>query len=119
MFEILPQSKNGNIAVKASGVISKSDYEAHLPELHNMVDQVLKFRLMLDWGDLEGWEEDAIPVSFGLRIGHQLRCERIAVLSDDPRQQDDLKKLQGLLMIRDFRVFPPAERDSAWSWLTN
>jgi hypothetical protein len=46
-----------------------------------------------------------------------LRCKRLAILSDDPHRLGDIKGLRGLLMIRELRVFPPAERDAAWSWL--
>ena len=118
MFEILSQSKGENIAVKASGIISKSDYEAFLPEFEHRIEQALRFRLLLDWEDLEDWEEEAVPVRFAERFMHRLRCERIAILSDDPRRLDDIKSLQGTLIIRDLRVFPPSERDAAWIWLT-
>ena len=118
MLEILPQSKGVNIALKASGKISVSDYEAYLPEFDRRVEEVLRFRLLLDWEDLEEWEDEALTVRFAQRLMYQLRCERIAILSDDPRRLDDIKNLQGMLMIRDFRVFPPHERDEAWSWLS-
>ena len=119
MLEILPQSKGENIAVKASGIISKSDYEAILPEFERRCEEVLRFRLLLDWEHLEGWEEEALPVRFVQRIMHRLRCQRLAILSHDPRRLDDIKTLRGLLMIRELRVFPPSERDAAWSWLTH
>ena len=119
MFEILPQSKGANIAVKASGIISESDYEAFLPEFDRRCEEVLQFRLLLDWEHFEGWEDEkAVAASFVQRILHRLRCERIAILSDDPRHLGDIKVLQGLLMSVQPRVFPPTEQDAAWAWLT-
>ena len=106
MFEILPQSKGANIAVKASGIISVSDYEAFLPEFDRRCEEVLRFRLLLDWEHLEGWDEEAVAASFVQRILHRWRCERIAILSDDPRHLGDIKVLQGLLMSVKPRVFP-------------
>lgn len=117
MFEMLPQSEGENIAVKASGKISESDYEEILPEFERRCEEVLQFRLLLDWEHLEGWEEEAVTVRFVQRIMHRLRCKRLAILSDDPHRLGDIKDLRGLLMIRELRVFPPAERDAAWSWL--
>ena len=117
MFEILPQSAGANIAVKASGMISQSDYEAFAPELNRWLDEVLRFRLLLDWEHLEGWDEEALATRFGERFMRRLRCERLAILSDDPRRSDDIEALRGLLMSKEIRVFPPAERDAAWSWL--
>lgn len=95
MFEILPQSKGANIAVKASGIISESDYEAFLPEFDSRCEEVLRFRLLLDWEHLEGWDEGAVAVSFVQRIMHRLRCERLATLSDDPRRSGDIKIISG------------------------
>ena len=118
MLEILPQSNGANIVVKASGIIRQSDYEAILPEFDRRCEAALQFRLLLDWEDLEGWDEEAIATSFVQRIMHRLRCERIAILSDNPRHLDEIKVLQGLLMGLKPRVFPPSERDAAWSWLT-
>ena len=119
MFEILTQSEGANISIKASGVISESDYEAILPEFDRRCEKALRFRLLLDWEHLEGWEEGAVAVRFGQRIMHRLRCERLAILSDDPRQLDDIENLRGLLLrSAKLRVFPPTERDTAWSWLT-
>lgn len=118
MFEILPQSEGANIAIKASGKISESDYEEMLPEFEQRIEKVLRFRLMLDWEHLEGWEEEAVTVAFVQRIMHRLRCERLAILSDDPQRLGDIKIIRGLLLRRELRVFPPHERDAAWSWLT-
>jgi hypothetical protein len=119
VFEILPQSKGANIAIKASGTISESDYEAILPDFERRCEELLRFRLLLDWEHLEGWDEGAIGVSFGVRFMHRLRCERLAILSDDQRRLGDIEILQGLLERRELRVFPPTERDAAWSWLTS
>lgn len=119
MFEILPQSEGANIAVKASGIISESDYEAMLPEFERRCKKQLRFRLLLDWEHLEGWDEGATGVSFGARFMHRLRCERLAILSDDPRRLSDIEELRSLLKSGELRVFLPAERDAAWSWLTH
>ncbi len=119
MLEILPQSEGANIVIKASGLISESDYEAFLPEFHRWCEAALQFRLLLDWEHLEGWDERAIAVSFAQRIMHRFRCERLAVLSDDPRRSGDIEFLRGLLTSRKLRVFPPTEQDAAWSWLTS
>ena len=118
MFEMLPQSEGENIAVKASGKISESDYEEILPEFERRCEEVLQFRLLLDWEHLEGWEEEAVTVRFVQRIMHRLRCKRLAILSDDPRWSGDIEFIRGLLTSRKLRVFPPGERDAAWSWLT-
>jgi hypothetical protein len=118
VFEILPQSKGANIAIKASGIISESDYEAFLPEFGRRCEEVHQFRLLVDWEHLEGWDEAAVPVSFAQRIMHRWRCERLAILSDDPRRSGDIEFIRGLFTSRKLRVFPPAERDAAWSWLT-
>jgi hypothetical protein len=118
MLEILPQTKGANIAIKASGVISESDYEAILPEFERLCENLLRFRFLLDWEHLEGWDEGAVEVSFGVRFMHRLRCERLAILSDDQRWLGDIEILRGLLKRKELRIFPPTERDAAWSWLT-
>ena len=118
MFELLPQTKGANIAVKASGFISESDYDTFLPEFDRRSEKVFRFRLLLDWGHLQGWYEGAAAVRFGEHIMRRLHCDRIAILSDDPCKLYDIKILRGLLMNAEIQVFPPSERDGAWSWLT-
>ena len=118
MLEILPQTKGANIAIKASGIISESDYEAILPELERRCEDLLQLRFLLDWEHLEGWDEGAVEVNFGVRFMHRLRCERLAILSDDQRWLGDIEILRGLFERTELRVFPPTERDAAWSWLT-
>ena len=118
VLEILPQTKGANIAIKASGIISESDYEAILPEFERRCEGLLQFQFLLDWEHLEGWDEGAVEVSFGVRFMHRLRCERLAILSDDQRWLGDIEILRGLFERTELRVFPPTERDAAWSWLT-
>ncbi len=117
MFEFLPQSEGANIAVRASGTIRESDYEAFQPEFDRRCEEFLQFRLLLDWEHLEGWDEGGAAASFGQRITRRWRCERLAILSEDPRRAGDIEFIRGLLTSRKLRVFPPAERDAAWSWL--
>ena len=118
MLELLPQTKGANIAIKASGIISESDYEAILPEFERRCEDLLQIRFLVDWEHLEGWDEGAVEVSFGVRFMHRLRCERLAILSDDQRWLGDIEILRGLFERTELRVFPPTERDAAWSWLT-
>ena len=118
MFEILAQSEGANIAVKASGTISESDYDLILPDFEHMVQKVLRFRLMLDWGDLEDWEDGVEATTFGARFIHRLRCERLAIISNDPRRLSDIEDIRAILPKNAvLQVFPPSERDAAWSWL--
>ena len=72
----------------------------------------------LEMVNFEGWDEEAVETRFVQRLMHRLRCERIAILSDDPRHLDEIKVLEGLLMRLKPRVFTTTERDAAWSWLT-
>ena len=119
MFEILPQSEGANIAVKASGIISESDYEAIMPEFERLIEKLLRFRVLLDWESLEMWEDGVEATTFGLRFIHRLRCERLAIISDDPRRLSDIEDLRAILpRSTELQVFPPSQRDQAWSWLT-
>lgn len=120
MFKILPQSVGANIACKASGMICESDYETILPEFENRIKEALRFRLLLDWEDLEGWEPQAGPARFGVRFMHRWRCERLAIVTAAPGRTDEIKLLEGVLpRSTELQVFPPSERIAAWSWLTS
>lgn len=120
MFKILPQSKGAIIACKASGMICEFDYDAILPEFENRIKEALRFRLLLDWVDLEGWEPQAGPARFGVRMMHRWRCERLAIVTADPSRTDDIKLLEVILpRSTELRVFPPNEHNAAWSWLTS
>jgi hypothetical protein len=120
MLEILQQSKDANIALKLSGIITEDDYQQVLPELENRIKGLLKFRLLIDWEDLEGWEQEANAAKFGMRFMHRWRCERFAIITDDPSRAEDIEDLRGILpKSAELQIFPPSERSEAWSWLTS
>ena len=118
MLEILEQSKDANIAIKLSGLITEDDYRKVLPALENRIKGLLQFRLLFDWEDLEGWEEEANATKFGIHFIHRWRCERFAIITDDPARAEDIQNLRGILPKNaELQVFPPSERSEAWSWL--
>ncbi len=120
MLEILPQSRGVNIACKATGIVCESDYDAVLPEFERRIKEGLQFRLLLDWEHLDGWETEAKEARFGVRFMHRWRCERLAIVTEDPEKVDEIKDLQQLFpKTTVLKVFPPAEFNNAWTWLIN
>ncbi len=115
MFEILPESDGGDVAIKASGKLTHEAYAALTPELEQRIKGHGKLNILLDITAFDGWDLHGAWDDFMLGIKHMGDFDRIAVVGD-AKWEEVAIKIAGVMMSADVRFFPAAERKAAWSW---
>jgi hypothetical protein len=70
------------IAVHASGVLTKTDYEHFVPEFERLVRQHEHLHLLFDMTGFHGWEGSAFFEEIKFDFKHFADIERLAIIGD-------------------------------------
>lgn len=118
MIEFMSESAGNTIGIRASGKLTKADYETTLiPQLTELFKAHGKLNIVFYMDDaFEGWDLEAAwdDASYGLM--HHADFARLAVVGG-PVWVDWCIKLSGFLMKGEIKVFPSDQLDQAWQWL--
>lgn len=117
MIEIMPESTDRMLAVKASGTLTDDDYNTiWIPALETIIRNydVANALLYMDI-DFEGWDMKAMwdDAKFGLR--HRNDFKRIAIVGG-PNWVRWGVKLGEMLMDCELRLFEPEQLKEAIAW---
>jgi hypothetical protein len=83
--EVKTQEESGKriIAVRATGKLSKADYEHFVPEVERLIKQEGKIRLLFEMHDFHGWEPGALWEDIKFDVKHFADIERIALVGEE------------------------------------
>lgn len=119
MFEILSESKNNLLAVKASGKLTAQDYEQTLlPKLEQLFERHGRLKILVQFsGDFVGWASTAAAWD-DMKIGlhHAGDVEKFALVGG-PEWVGWGAKLFGMFVSGQIRLFPEEAREQAMAWL--
>ncbi len=90
------------------------DFES-MPELEELIAEVRPKGLLLDWTELEGWDEEAEAARFSVRLEVRRHFERLAILGGS-RLDAEMSRLEEVTAIP-IRRFEASERQAALDWL--
>ena len=114
MLEALKGFPENTVAFAARGQLTQSDYRTVLLPT---VEAALKLRVCFEIGsDFAGIDPSAVWEDFKIGLGHWLRWERIAVVTDIGWIRNAIWPL-GFLMPAKVKVFPTSEAPQARNWL--
>ncbi|MEW5912567.1 MAG: STAS/SEC14 domain-containing protein [Thermodesulfobacteriota bacterium] len=120
MLEVLPQSTERALAVKASGKLSDDDYQKVLiPRLEEMIQRQGPASFMLVCaGDFQGWEAKAAwdDAAFGFK--HRKDFAKMAVVGA-PEWVNWGAKVGALFISGQLKTFPAGQEQAAWQWVTS
>jgi SpoIIAA-like len=116
MFELLPETKNNIIAIKASGTLTAADYEQFMPDVIDLIADAAPVLAFLDWEELSGWAADAEWYAFWIRATNRCAFERVAIVAGET-WQDEVARIATVLRRAEVRRFDAADRTAAWAWL--
>lgn len=107
---------NAVLAVKASGYITKEDYEDTLPELDRLIARHGPLRFFIHLDDVEGIEPKALWEDAKFDWMHRNDYEKIAMVGD--RQwQDWATAMSKPFFKAETKFFREEESDRAWQWV--
>ncbi len=118
MIEVLPESQNNLLAIKARGKLTHQDYQQTLiPQLERVISKHGKARLLCDMGeDFPGWELKAMWDDAKFGLAHKNDFEKIAVVGGG-RWVEWGAKVGALLMSGEMKTFPYQDAAEAWTWI--
>jgi len=121
MFEILPESKDALLAVRASGKLTAEDYEKILlPKLNELfkVHKKLDMLVLFD-EDFACWSSpQAVWDDAKIGLQHPNDFNRIALVGA-PQWVEWGMKLYSLFVKGNIRSFPAGQKEDAFVWLSD
>jgi hypothetical protein len=106
----------GVVGIKLTGTLRDADFQSIAPDYEKLLTRLAPVRLLADWEDFEGWDDEATAQIFHFRTSQRSKIERVAVLGGDRHKLEVKKLAQGLGNIP-VRLYPVDERDETLSWL--
>lgn len=118
MITILPETTGYTLAVKASGKLSKENYETvFLPILEKLIKHYGKIRLVMQFDDsFEGWEAGAMWDDAKFGVQHRKDFTRVALVGG-PKWMHWGTKLGAAIMDGEVRNFPADQLLEAIVWV--
>ena len=116
MYELVPEGDSNIATFKATGILSDSDYDTLAEEMDIFLGKHNVARVLVDWEQLEGWEQGARTASSWFGRVHSNLIERMAIVADN-KWKDETLRIADIVKLTDVRIFVPSERDAAWAWL--
>lgn len=115
MYQLLPESQRGFVALQLSGKLDASDYEGIIPILESRIREHGKLRLYWEMRDFEGWTLGGLWADGGFDRRHANDFTHIALVGEK-RWQEWMTKLMKPFTSAEVKYFDLGEREQALSW---
>ena len=118
MIEVLPESNDNILVLRATAKLTHQDYtEVLIPRLESIIREHGKARLLLDMGDeFLGWEPEALWDDAHFGITHRNDFEKMGVIGG-PKWVEWGLKLAEVAMSGEIKNFSASQRDEAFRWI--
>ena len=75
------------VSVRATGKLTREDYERFVPEIETMVKEQGKIRILLEMHDFHGWKASALWEDIKFDLKHFGDIERLAIVGEKRWEQ--------------------------------
>jgi hypothetical protein len=117
MYEILPQSQDDVLGVRASDTLTEADYDRLVPFLEARVREHGPLRVLVLMEDWHGWDSlGALWEDAKMDAHLNEHIERIAMVGDEEWERW-MTKLSKPFADGRLRYFDAADLDEAWAWV--
>lgn len=116
MFQEIPVNEKNIYAFKATGKLTKKDYDEFLPRLQTLIHKYGALSLFIELEDFRGWEPKAGWEDMKWGMEHDEDFDRIAIVGEN-RWMKFMVALADLFTEADIRYFKRDEAQQAWDWL--
>jgi len=118
MIEILPESHDNILGIKASGKVTDQDYkEVIIPKLDSILSKYDKGKFLYYLSDeFEGFELGAMWDDLKYAGGHHDKFDKIALVGG-PKWVEWTSKVCGHLVTPEMKTFAEDQLAEAWQWI--
>ena len=117
MIQIEHSQSGDIITLRASGTLTKADYDAALPEIENAMTLAKgPLHMLIRLEDFQGWEIDALWKDLAFDLKHRGEFGSIAVVGDTKLEEWGAW-LSSFFAKSEVRYFSFEAEDDARSWL--
>lgn len=114
----IQQDEAGILEMKASGKLSKADYDRLMPEFERLAKAQGPLRLLVELDDFHGWEFSGLWEELKFDLTHQKDLGRAAIVGDKA-WQDWGTRLSKPFFKAEIRYFDRRDTAAARTWLTS
>jgi hypothetical protein len=114
MLTFLERSTANVLGVKASGKLTRADYQQMVPRLEQLIQEHGRVRVLFELEDCQGWEIAAAWDDLKFYLKHGGDVERCAIVGDRKWQEWMSKLSRAFLHLR---YFNPGDLEQAWQWI--
>ena len=120
MVEILPESHDNVVGIKASGKVTDQDYkEVIIPKLDSVLSEYPKSNFLYYLSDeFEGFELGAMWDDLKYASGHHDKFDKIALVGG-PKWVDWTSEVCGHLVSAELKTFESDQIAEAWAWVNS
>ena len=116
MIEKLNQSSEDVLGFKASGDITKADYETMVPAVEAVLQEYETVRVLLDLTDFKWEKAEAWGTDWKFGREYHKKIGKMAIIGDKTWEKW-LAKLAAPFYAVEAKFYHADEIDSAWAWL--
>ncbi len=118
MIEVLPQSHDAAVGVRATGLLTDADYKQTLiPLLEKTIAERGRVRLLVEFADtFAGWEMTAAWDDAAFGFAHRADFDKIAMVGG-PHWVAWSARLFAPFIAGEMRAFPAGQTQQAWAWI--
>lgn len=118
MIEFMQESRDNVLGIRATGKLSKEDYDNRLePKLSSMIERFGKVRALFYMDEaFRGWNLEAAWANTVLDVRHRASFEKVAIVGA-PRWEEWCVSLAGIFIAGEMRTFRTHRLREAWDWV--
>lgn len=107
--------EGGAIVMRASGTLTKGDYETCVPELERALKEG-KLRVLVIADELKGWTPSGLVEELKFDVRHHADFEKVGVVGDQ-KMVEWGTKLSKPFFSGEVKTFRESELEAAMSWI--
>lgn len=104
------------LVVRATGKLSKADYERFVPETERLISTYGKIRILIEMADFHGWEMGALWEDIKFDVKHFNDIERLAIVGET-RWEQAMATFCKPFTSATIQYFTVDQRNQALTWI--
>jgi hypothetical protein len=116
MLQILEETENDLVAVRATHSLTQKDYDKLLPLLNSKLDRYEQLRMYFEMEDFDGWKPRAFWEDVKFDVKHANDFKRVAMVGNK-QWEDYLTQVMKPFTTADVRFFLTSRKNEAKTWV--